>query len=144
MKKLIHSTHPLLNAPSAVVERDDGSIKQLLLDLDEVIRVTRAQGVAAVQIGVPKRAIVISTGGFKQAFINPHITKAYGGVVTSKEGCISFPVKLVSIVRSRQVIIEGFDENWEPITRKLKGKAAICAQHEVDHLEGITILSKRA
>lgn len=139
MKKLTHSQHPILQEVSLHCNQDDTTLKQLIADMWEVMRYHHGQGFAACQIGVSKRVIVINSNGFRQAFINPRITKHYGGKITVNEGCLSFPGVFVSIVRFKQAIIEGFDEDWQPITRKLKGPAAICAQHEVDHLDGITL-----
>jgi len=96
-------------------------------------------GLAAPQIGETKRAIVMHVNGLKLELINPVITKMYGGKTTSKEGCLSYPNKRVSMLRYKQVVIEGYDRNWVWKKRKLKGLAAMCAQHEVDHLNGITI-----
>ncbi|MHA1835399.1 MAG: peptide deformylase, partial [Candidatus Odinarchaeia archaeon] len=95
-------------------------------------------GLAAPQIGETKRAIVMHVNGLKLELINPVITKMYGGKTTSKEGCLSYPNKRVSMLRYKQVVIEGYDRNWVWKKRKLKGLAAMCAQHEVDHLNGIT------
>lgn len=99
-------------------------------------------GLAANQIGVLDRVIVINVNGMRQEFINPVITKLKGGQTNSKEGCLSFPFMQVTKVRYRQVTVEGFDKDWQPIKRKLKGLAAYCIQHEVDHLNGITIGDK--
>ena len=142
MKKLLTNNHPMLSEVSHYCNQDDPTLKQLIADMWESMRGYRGQGLAACQIGVLKRVIVINSNGFRQAFINPRITKRYGGKITSKEGCLSFPGKQVLIVRFKQVIIEGFDEEWEPVTRKLKGQSAICAQHEVDHLDGITLVNR--
>lgn len=86
-----------------------------------------------------KRVIVIQTKGFRQVLINPVITGGYGGKSKQKEGCLSFPRLLVQKIRNKQITVEGFNEYWKPVTRKLKGDAARCVQHEIDHLNGITI-----
>jgi len=97
-------------------------------------------GLAANQVGILKRIIVVDTGqGFKQAFINPIIVKEYGGKNTQKEGCLSYIGLQKSIVRSKQIIVVGKTHEGVDIKRKLKGFAARIVQHEVDHLNGITI-----
>ena len=96
-------------------------------------------GLAANQVGRLQRVFVMHANGLKQEFINPVIVKRYGGKVTGNEGCLSFPSLKALMVRDKQIIIEGFDKNWKPVRRKLKGLAAICAQHEFDHLNGKTI-----
>jgi peptide deformylase len=97
-------------------------------------------GLAAPQLGQTKRAIVMHVNGLKLELINPVISKLYGGKTTSKEGCLSYPGEKVNIIRHKQVVIEGYDRKWVWQKRKLKGLAAMCAQHEVDHLNGITIV----
>lgn len=96
-------------------------------------------GLAANQVARMIRVIVVDANGFKQELINPVITKSYGGKSTAKEGCLSVPGKSITKVRDKKIIVEGFDRNWNPVRRKLKGLAAICVQHEIDHLNGITI-----
>lgn len=97
-------------------------------------------GLAANQIGETRRIIVIHAKGFKQAIVNPVITKSYGGKVMNQEGCLSFPGRTAKILRSKQIIVEGFDQDWKPVKRKLKGLTAYCVQHEVDHLNGVSCI----
>lgn len=96
-------------------------------------------GLAANQVGVLKRVIYIKCGPFKQIIINPVITRNFGGQTTNREECLSYPGLSVLKVRSKKVRVEGFDEDWNPIHFKLNKLAARCVQHEVDHLNGITI-----
>jgi len=110
-------------------------IRDMFLTLD----LHKGIGLAAPQLGMSKRVIVIHTDDFKQAFINPIITRRFGGTKTSREGCLSYPGLTASVTRYKRIIVEGYDQDWKPIRRKLKGIAAICVQHEVDHLNGITI-----
>lgn len=100
----------------------------------------RGIGLAANQIGETLRVIMIHTQDYQQVFINPVITKRYGGRHTGKEGCLSFPGLNALMVRDRRIVVEGFTPEWKPIKRKLKGMAARCVQHEVDHLDGKTIM----
>ena len=97
-------------------------------------------GLAANQLGLNMRIIVVKVGPFKQAIINPVITKRYGGKHTAREGCLSFGPDTALVVRDRKIIVEGFDDHLRPVRFKLKQLAARCVQHEVDHLNGITIL----
>ena len=137
--RLVYKGHQALNTIAAEVSyREDVTLLINLLWANMTQH--RGVGLAANQIGLLQRVIVVHTVAFKQAFINPIITKRYGGQTTSCEACLSFPeLYNVPMVRSRQIIVEGFDENWEPVKRKLKGLAAMVVQHEVDHLNGVTI-----
>ena len=94
----------------------------------------------ANQIGILKRVIVVDTGDFRQAFVNPTIERRYGGLHTQREGCLSYPDKTVPMVRAKQIIVTGWDEHWRPLRFKLKGFNARVVQHEVDHLDGRTIM----
>jgi peptide deformylase len=117
-------------------------------DLSELIAHMKAMttkyggaGLAANQVGVLKRVIYIKCGPFKQVIINPVITRSFGGHTTNREECLSYPGLSVLKIRSKKVRVEGFDEDWNPIHFKLNKLAARCVQHEVDHLNGITIES---
>ena len=87
-----------------------------------------------------RRVILVSADRFGKAIINPVITKRSCGKVRSIEGCLSFPGKKVTIKRDKQITVEGFDVKWKPIKQKLRGLAAMCVQHEIDHLNGITCI----
>lgn len=104
-------------------------------------------GLAAPQIGVMKRVIVIrvplrglgqtNKGNFvKQAIINPVITWAKPGMEEAMEGCLSFPGIEVSVPRYMRITVQGFDVKWNPITVGGKDLVARALQHEIDHLEG--------
>lgn len=97
-------------------------------------------GLAAPQVGIPLRIFVMNYGAVKTEFLNPVITATPGKVVTFHgEECLSFPGLKVNRKRHKRVTIEGFDRNWGPLKFDLRGLAAFIAQHEVDHLNGITI-----
>ena len=96
-------------------------------------------GLAAPQLGESTRVIVVDAGGLKTVIINPVITARKLGKVRSKEGCLSYPGKLVTVQRDKMIVVEGFDEDWQPVKFKLRGIAAMCVQHEIDHLNGVTI-----
>lgn len=99
-------------------------------------------GLAANQVGETKRIIMIDNGSFKHVFINPVITRRYGGTINSREGCLSFPGKLALVVRHKQITMEALSPTGEKVAFKLKGLNAICIQHEVDHLDGFSCFDK--
>ena len=106
-----------------------------------VMRRCGGVGLAANQLACHCRIIVVHCGPFRQAIINPVITFRGRGKSTAREGCLSFPgVTSGPIARDKQITVEGFDENWKPIKFKLKKLAARCVQHEVDHLNGVSIV----
>ena len=99
-------------------------------------------GLAAPQIGLQKRLILIHTPSFQKVILNPVITRTRLGKTTSEEGCLSFPGKIIKMKRHKQIIVEGFDQNWKPVKFKLRNLDSNVAQHEIDHLNGITIMSQ--
>lgn len=114
---------------------DVRAIKQAMF---EVMLKNKGCGLAGNQIGVLKRVIAISTSGFTGFIVNPVLSNGRCEK-DSKEGCLSVPNKVATVKRFNRVTVEGFDENWKPIKKNLKALSAFCAQHEVDHLNGITI-----
>ncbi len=130
---------PILHAVAEPVPNKT-QIKSLIHLMWSVMYENKGIGLAAPQIGDSVRVIVVDAQGFKQAIINPVIVKRCCGKSTAREGCLSYPGASVLMVRDKQIIVEGFDQDWKPIRRKLRGLAARCVQHEVDHLDGITIV----
>lgn len=118
------------------------NISGLIMGMQAVMKMYGGIGLAANQIGSNKRVIVVHCNGFREVFVNPVITKKYGGTTTSKEGCLSFPAKQVVLSRHKQIIVEGVTHSGRPLKRKLKGMPAIVVQHEVDHLDGITMFDR--
>jgi peptide deformylase len=112
--------------------------KQLIADMFETMTAYGGIGLAANQVDVLERIIVFKIGGFKRAIINPVIVDCKGGG-TSREGCLSFPGQTATKARARQITVRGFNENWEPVKFNLKQLRAYCVQHEIDHLNGVTI-----
>ncbi len=142
MLTLKTNDHPALTQVAEVVQ--EGENLSLLLHTMWIVKhKNNGIGLAAPQLGESKRVIIIDVNGLMLSIANPVITKRYGGKSTGREGCLSFPGVRSLMVRDKQIIVEGFDATtWEPIKRKLKGLAAICVQHEVDHLDGVTIMGK--
>ena len=101
--------------------------------------INKGAGLAAIQVGHPIRIIMLNTDNVEATIINPVLTKVGKATRTSREGCLSIPGKQVAKVRHYQVVITGYDERGMPYKRKLKGFDAFVAQHEIDHLNGITI-----
>lgn len=120
-------------------EVDNGSdVSDLVGDMFETMYANNGIGLAANQVGSLLRVFVMDVNGMRQEFINPIIIKRVGKV-SSKEGCLSFPGAQSIMIRSKQVTVKGYDKNWNPIKRKLRGLAGYCAQHEIDHLNGKNI-----
>ena len=100
-------------------------------------------GLAAPQVGVSKRVITTNVLGYNQTVLNPIITRTRLGKGRSLESCLSFPGKTVKMMRHKQIIVEGFDEQWKPVKLKLRGLSSYVFQHEIDHLNGICIVNEK-
>lgn len=117
-------------------------VNELISGMWDVMAKHKGCGLAANQVGVLKRVIVVHTNGFSSAIINPVITKESGKLKLSTEGCLSYPGKQVKMKRDNIITVEGFDRDWNPIKKKVRALSSFCVQHEIDHLNGITIVSK--
>jgi len=112
--------------------------KLLISEMWQALNETGGVGLAAIQIGYADRVIIINTDKCKMVVANPVLSEGKYPK-QSKEGCLSVPNKQVKVERFNHIVISGFDENWNPVKKKLKALSAFVAQHEVDHLNGITI-----
>jgi peptide deformylase len=110
-------------------------------EMFKIMKQHKGVGLAANQVGLLERIIVVQHGGFKQAIINPVIVKAFGSKMSLRggEGCLSVPNFRKRAIRDGKIHVEGFNADWNPVHFKLSGDTAIIVQHEIDHLNGITI-----
>lgn len=117
---------------------DSDDIQALIQELKDNLT-PNAVGIAAPQIGVLKRVILCKIKGVFIPMINPKWATTYMEKRQSKEGCLSFPDKIVKKQRYYRIFIEYKDELFQPHVIKVSGLAAYIVQHECDHLDGITI-----
>ncbi len=115
------------------------NVSGIVSEMFESMLEAKGIGLAANQVGILSRIIVVNVNGFSTEIINPVITKWSGKTKLSKEGCLSYPGKLVNIKRDNIITVEGYDREWKPIKKKCRALTAFCIQHEIDHLNGITI-----
>ena len=139
--EVVKAGHPALSTVCAEVPHRT-NCHNLIDRMRTVMQMWGGIGLAANQLDECVRVIIFRRGSDTLAVINPVITRSYGGRSSAREGCLSFPAltKQPLIGRANSVVLEGFDENWKPVKFKLKKLAARCAQHEVDHLNGVTIV----
>ena len=128
----------ILRKKSRVVEEVDDRIRELLDDMLETMHKYNGVGLAAPQVGILKRVIVIDLYDENPPLklVNPVITKAKGEQEV-EEGCLSFPNQYAKMVRPEEVVVEALDENGKKVKIKAKGLLAQALSHEIDHLEGI-------
>lgn len=137
---------PILRKKSREVEVIDEKIKELLDDMYETLKQTPdGIGLAAPQVGILKRAIVVDlsdeNGEGPYKLINPRIVKSKGEQVC-REGCLSVPGVLGDVTRPSEVVVEALDENGKKITIKAKEILAVVLCHEIDHLDGVLFIDK--
>lgn len=129
---------PRLHKKAAPVQKVDESIRKLIADMAETMYEAPGIGLAATQVDVHKRVIVIDVSEDKSsllAFINPEILERSGEQVC-EEGCLSVPGIYEKVTRSERVRMRALDPQGEPFTLEAEGLLAVCIQHEIDHLEG--------
>jgi peptide deformylase len=112
---------------------------QHISDLYETLYFNNALGLAAPQVGILQKLAVMDVDDTKLTLINPEIIEASEEMVESKEGCLSCPGIEVTLSRHKEITIKNYRKEGGEDTITLTGQAAITAQHEIDHLNGILI-----
>mgnify|MGYP000196781554 FL=1 len=121
-------------------------IKQLSRDMTETMYAHAGIGLAANQVGQMLRMLIVDISDERNSpltLINPQIVSATGKISIT-EGCLSFPDQEVEVVRSSEVLVEALSIDEMPVRIKAQGLAAIVLQHEMDHLDGITMEGRAA
>lgn len=145
IKPLIILPDPVLRQVSKPIERVDADLKRLADDMLETMYDAPGIGLAAIQIGVPRRLLVIDVsreGEEKQpqVFINPKIVKSSDERSVYEEGCLSIPDYYAEVERPATVSVEYLDRDGKAQTVEADGLLATCLQHEIDHLNGILFI----
>lgn len=115
--------------------------RKLIDDMVDTMYDQNGVGLAAVQVGVLKRIVVIDVGDGLHVFVNPVITEADGEQVGT-EGCLSVPGKNGTVKRPNHVIVKALDENMQPFELEGTELMARCICHECDHLDGVLYVDK--
>ena len=145
LKKILTEPDPILRQISKPVEIVDDTIRKLMDDMLETMYAAPGIGLAAIQIGVPKKIIVLDISKDPEKkepmyFINPEKIYASKDQATYEEGCLSVPGQFAEIDRPDKCNIKYLDYNGNPKELKAEGLLATCIQHEMDHLEGILFI----
>ena len=131
----------VLHKHARTVEKYDARLHQLLDDMAETMYGADGAGLAAPQVGVLKRAVVIDVGEGLIELINPEIVQTEGEV-TVVEGCLSVPGRSGRVVRPEKVTVRGRNRDGEPVELTGEGILAVCLCHEIDHLDGVMYVDK--
>lgn len=133
---------PVLREKSIPVTEITQEISSLIKDMAETMYTSSGVGLAAPQVGVPKR--IITVDGDEEGLmvlINPEIIKSEGEV-TVEEGCLSVPGVYSDIMRSSKVTVKALNENGDLVVLTKEGLIARALQHEIDHLNGVLFVDK--
>ena len=145
LKKILIEPNTTLRQKSLLVEKIDGEVQRIMDDMLETMYAAPGIGLAAIQIGVPKRIIVLDIASKDEPknpmfFINPQIIEKSETNSTYEEGCLSVPGQFAEIDRPNKCHIKYLDYYGQPKELKTEGMLATCIQHEMDHLEGILFI----
>ena len=145
VKPILTEPNKLLRQVSKPVEKVTKDEQKLMDDMLDTMYAANGIGLAAIQIGVPKRIIVMDIGRDPDKkepryFVNPVIKNKEQSKSTYEEGCLSVPNQFAEIDRPSKCEVEYLDYNGEKKILKAEGLLATCIQHEMDHLEGILFI----
>jgi peptide deformylase len=138
--EIVKYPNPVLRKKCEKVESLTPEVKKLIEDMIETMREGGGIGLAAPQVGILKRIIVVETPEGPRGFVNPKVVRRSRKKEVIEEGCLSFPSLFLKIKRAREVEVETLDEKGKRI--KVQGLLARVLQHEIDHLDGILFIDK--
>ncbi len=142
---------PLLRKKSRRVRRVSPALQHLIDDMAETMHAANGIGLAAIQIGVPERVIVVQLpeeedeeenprDGRLYAIVNPKLARKSRDMEDGVEGCLSIPGLVGELLRHRAVTVKGLDPRGRPVRIKAEGLLARVFQHEIDHCDGILFI----
>lgn len=135
---ILHYPDPRLRKHAQPVETVDDQVRNLVSDMLETMYAAPGIGLAATQVNVQKRIVVMDVSEDKNQpmiFINPTLLEREGESEMD-EGCLSVPGFYETVHRAAQVRVSALDQNGEPFELEANGLLAVCIQHEIDHLDG--------
>ena len=144
-RQILIEPNQILRQKSLPVENVDKGIQSLMDDMLETMYAAPGIGLAAIQIGIPKRVIVLDLTSKDEPknpmhFVNPEIIDKSNNNLTYEEGCLSVPGQFAEIDRPDKCHLKYLDYYGQPKEINAEGMLATCIQHEIDHLEGILFI----
>nr|VFJ73450.1 MAG: peptide deformylase [Candidatus Kentron sp. FW] len=135
---ILHYPDQRLRNRADPIEVIDDEARRLVDDMFHTMYAAEGIGLAATQVGVPKRIIVVDISGQANqplCLINPSIT-AQDGIIEMEEGCLSVPDVRENVKRAEWIRVTALDKNGQPFEQEADDLLAVCIQHEIDHLDG--------
>lgn len=150
VREIITLPHPVLRRKARKVTDFGAELQTLIDDMIETMRVAPGVGLAAPQVNVSQRVIVVEFGDEEDedvpaklyAVVNPEITRTSREVGMGTEGCLSIPEIVGDVERPEDATIRGFNRHGQPVKIKASGWLARIFQHEVDHLDGVLFVDR--
>ncbi|MEN3975121.1 peptide deformylase [Emcibacter sp. SYSU 3D8] len=145
IRTIVTVPDPILKQVSKPVETVDDALRALMDDMLETMYDAPGIGLAAIQVGVPKRVLVMDIateeeGRMPRHFVNPEIVWESEELASYQEGCLSVPESFGDVDRPAEVKVRYLDYNGEPREIHATGLLATCIQHEMDHLNGVLFI----
>jgi peptide deformylase len=133
---------PVLRQVAAPVREITPEIKRIIADMTETMWHQVGIGLAAPQVGVARRILVMDDGkGGAQALINP-VIESRSGTICEEEGCLSLPGIFADVERSRSITVSALDADGKPFSFDASGLRSRVVQHEMDHLDGVLFIDR--
>jgi len=155
VRRIVYSNEPMLHEPSRRVRRVDAHLEELIEDMIETMRAADGIGLAAIQVGVPERVVIVEVPVLRDdeadvseeppetelhVLINPEIVEASEELTEGIEGCLSIPGWVGEVDRYTEVTVEALGREGRPVRIHAEGLLARVFQHEVDHCEGVLFI----
>ena len=145
IKTILTEPNKILRQKSSLVKKVNKEIQKLMDDMLDTMYAAPGIGLAAIQVGVPKKIIVLDLAREFEPkkpmyFINPEIVSTSKMNASYEEGCLSVPGQFAEIERPDKCHIKYLDYHGEPKELNAEGMLATCIQHEIDHLEGVLFI----
>ena len=152
LRTIVTLPDPVLRRKARAVTKFDKNLQTLIDDMIETMRDAPGVGLAAPQVGVPERVIVVEYAEQEEVeegedpievepklyvMVNPEIAKASPETVVGIEGCLSIPTLVGEVERAQEIRIKGFNRHGQPMKLKVDGWLARIFQHEIDHVNGV-------
>jgi peptide deformylase len=159
IRQIVYSDDPSLREPSHRVQEIDSDVQDLIDDMLETMHANDGVGLAAIQIGVPERVIVVEVPVIpeteaaedvepedleieRHVLINPKLVRTSRETEPGIEGCLSIPGWVGEVDRHRYVTVRGWDRSGKEVRIKAEGLLARVFQHEIDHCKGILFVDR--
>lgn len=140
IRNIVKYPDPILREKAVEVKKFNERLGKLLDDMAETMYDAHGVGLAAPQVGISKRVMVVDVGEELIEMVNPEIIEKSGEQIEPPEGCLSIPGLLGYVKRANKIRVKGQDRNGNPIEIEAEGFLARAFQHEIDHLDGVLFI----